>query len=93
VDVIDNNTNKNDGLLISPNPVSNKITVKINSKIYIQSKIEIYNLLGIKQKKIDYELISGENSITFDVSDLSSGVYFVVVNDGKEVRKQMFIKE
>jgi len=78
---------------IYPNPSCSQIILKIKEDSYSKSKILIYNLLGIKQKEIQYELVLGENSITFDVSDLSSGVYFVVVNDGKEVRKQMFIKE
>jgi hypothetical protein len=80
-------------LFCSPNPTFNQLTINLTCNNYNKSKIELYNLLGIKQKEIEYELITGENSITFDVSDLSSGVYFVVINDGKEVRKQMFIKE
>jgi hypothetical protein len=78
---------------IHPNPTNNILTISYHSNYINHSKIELYNLLGIKQKEIEYEFIPGENSITLDVNDLSGGVYFVVVNDSKEVRKQMFIKE
>jgi hypothetical protein len=89
---VDDKQKEND-FFIYPNPVNANISISSNNNNFSKTKIIIYNLLGIKQKEIEYELVLGENSITFDVSDLSSGVYFVIVNDGKELRKQMFIKE
>jgi hypothetical protein len=44
-------------------------------------------------KNININLISGMNELKIDVNDLSGGVYIIVINDGAEVRKQMFIKE
>ena len=59
----------------------------------VSCPLVIYNLLGIKQKEINAKLQNGENTIPIDLSGFSSGVYFVVINDGNSVRKKMFVKE
>ena len=76
-----------------PNPASNQITININSDTFSKYKIEIYNLLGIKQTELYFDLDTGENSIPIDVSSLSIGVYFVVFNDGNIIKNNLFVKE
>ena len=78
---------------IYPIPASEEINLQIKSAEESNCKIIIYNTLGMEVKNININLNSGINGLNLNVSDFSSGVYFVVVNDGKEVRKQMFIKE
>lgn len=81
------------GVGLSPNPVSDIVSVNISSEIFTNANIEIYNLLGIKQTEFDFDLNVGENTIPIDVSILASGVYFIVFNNGNETKKTMFIKE
>ena len=61
-----------------PNPTTDFITIVTDNE---NNKIEIYDLMGIKQIEMPY-------SKRFDVSALSSGVYFVKC--GKQFLK--FIK-
>jgi photosystem II stability/assembly factor-like uncharacterized protein len=91
---VENNYGTKNNLLIFPNPAKNQIIMNFyNDAMQVSCPLVIYNLLGIKQKEFNAKLQNGENSIPIDISELSSGIYFVVVNDGKEIRKQMFIKE
>ncbi|MBI5324291.1 MAG: T9SS type A sorting domain-containing protein [Ignavibacteriae bacterium] len=58
-------------VLISPNPVSNYLTLNTDQEI---NKIEIFSALGIKVIETEYK-----NKI--NVSGLSAGVYFLLVNN------------
>jgi hypothetical protein len=80
-------------IVMMPNPASDEITLQIKSHDASLCKIIFYNSLGMEVKNININLISGMNELKIDVNDLSGGVYIIVINDGAEVRKQMFIKE
>jgi hypothetical protein len=80
-------------LFCTPNPTYNVLTINFDGNYFNKSEIELYNLLGIKQKVIEFESTLGENSINFDVSDLPSGVYFVVINAESKIKRGMFVKE
>ena len=91
---IDDFTKLENKFLITPNPVKNQIIMNFYSDaMQVSCPLVIYNLLGIKQKEINAKLQNGENTIPIDLSGFSSGVYFVVINDGNSVRKKMFVKE
>ncbi len=77
-DLNENNIN------IYPNPASNQVNINIKDN-YLNENIEIslYNSLGLKVKDISN---SGfDKSVSFSVSELPSGCYFVLVNNGKAV--------
>ena len=55
-----------------------------------QVNIDIYNLVGIKVKSLyNGSLNSGQTKISYDLSDLSVGVYFIRAQNGfvDEVKK------
>ena len=68
---------------ISPNPTSNSIKIASNSEL---KNVEILDVLG---QKI-YSGVFNENTAEIDVSNLSSGVYFVKMID---LSTHLFIKE
>jgi hypothetical protein len=77
-DLNENNIN------IYPNPASNQVNINIKDN-YLNENIEIslYNSLGLKVKDISN---SGLNkSVSFSVSELPGGCYFVRINNGKAV--------
>jgi hypothetical protein len=57
--------------------------------------LKVYNVLGVEVKSLVNEFeISGEYSIDFDASSLSSGVYFYTlsVNNFTQTRKMILEK-
>ncbi|MGG9961331.1 S8 family serine peptidase [Ferruginibacter sp. SUN106] len=63
---------------ITPNPVINLLTLKINSEIEGAQNIEIVNSLGVKVKSILNKSVSkGVNTLSIDVSGLSRGIYLL----------------
>lgn len=76
---------------IVPNPAESSIDVILNeTKTY--SAVEIYNTLGQKVKSITNGLEGSKFS--FDISDLSKGIYFVTVTTlDNEVIAKKLVKE
>ena len=72
---------------------STLITYTLNKTSFV--KIEIWNNIGIKIETLVNEIqSSGKKQITFNGSDLTSGIYFCkLVADGKtEIQKMMLVK-
>jgi len=72
---------------------STLITYRLNKTSFV--RIEIWNNLGIKIETLVNEFqISGKKQITFNGSNLTSGIYFCkLVADGKtEIQKMMLVK-
>ena len=76
---------------INPNIFNNVGHFYINSQTELsQVNIDIYNLVGIKVKSLyNGSLNSGQTKISYDLSDLSVGVYFIRAQNGfvDEVKK------
>lgn len=60
-------------LIVSPNPASEKIFIKIPFSRSI-SELEIVNISGLPVKRI---YSTGQTNISLDISTLSSGVYYI----------------
>lgn len=73
-----------DVLKIYPNPVNNLMTIITDSVI---SSILIYNLTGKKVKEFK------SSSDTYDVRELSKGMYFIKIQTNKDERIMKLIKE
>lgn len=73
IEPIDLATNKTD-FSIYPNPTNSIINVTLHNPLRKNTSIKIFNVLG--QLIIERELINQQN-IILDLTDLSSGVYFV----------------
>jgi hypothetical protein len=70
----------NMGVLINPNPTNGLLNVNFNSAQQ-NIKIELYNSIGA--------LVLTENTVskmnTINLSDLSTGIYFIKVLEGNEI--------
>ncbi|PSG90320.1 T9SS type A sorting domain-containing protein [Aurantibacter aestuarii] len=69
-----------DNFNISPNPTTDKVTLKLNSNLELQ-QVTVYNYFG--------QNIKTTQSTEVDLSDVSTGVYFIEIetNKGKASRK------
>lgn len=78
---------KNDDLhlKVSPNPVSNRAGIKFELKDNSDIKISILDLNGTIVDHLTKEnLPAGPHEFSFDLSDLPEGIYFVLVDAGKD---------
>jgi hypothetical protein len=82
------------GITISPNPASDYIEINLGrwtpSVRWSPSDLTIYNSLG--ECVINYELgITNYEKERIDISALSPGLYFIIINNGKEILTGSFI--
>jgi hypothetical protein len=63
-------------LSASPNPVSQKTTIKFMVKDEAKAKITVYNILGDKIFEDNFKTVYGENNYELDASNYNSGIYF-----------------
>lgn len=87
--------NENNGLLssfeLSPNPVSDNATIKINSTKVIDGKFYVYNALGAIINEKTVSLTEGKNKIDFNTENLPSGIYFANLKFGSSSTTKKFI--
>jgi hypothetical protein len=78
--------------VLFPNPAQNTIHLKINPASFDPEKtgISIWNILG---QEINVIRRNEENEISIDISDLSSGIYFVNLNSEGKTKAIKFIKQ
>ena len=78
---------------IFPNPTNGQVSLKFISTEDKIGLIEIKNLLGqtILTKKISF--VRGDNEIQIDISDVTGGLYFIQVFNGKESQIHKLIKK
>jgi hypothetical protein len=69
-----------DVLSISPNPANSLSVVRFNSKMSAHSNITIYDNLNRKVFENAIEMNEGINEFRLDVSDYSTGMYFLVIS-------------
>ncbi|MBX7227150.1 MAG: T9SS type A sorting domain-containing protein [Chitinophagales bacterium] len=86
------NTNlRGDKIVFYPNPTKNYLF--LNTNLPSESKIKIYNSLGV----ICYEDIistqQGNQTLTFNISSLESGVYFVEFHLTNKIISSKFVKQ
>ena len=97
--LLDNNQfqNSNDGFSIklSPNPVNSQVSILANQPFDKNCTITIVNSNGqIVIKQIDTINFTKDNlEISFDVSNLSSGIYFAEISNNSVPRTIKFIKK
>lgn len=88
-----NETTLINGLIqrISPNPVENEILISINNNTTNEINIKLYNLTGnvVLEKRV---LPMLQKEITFDLSNINSGLYFLQVQQGINSEIQKIVK-
>src|SRR5690606_9310347 len=61
---------------ISPNPISNNTTIKINSNLKSNAKLILRDLTGNEIKNYNIKLDEGINEFNYKLNYLSSGTYY-----------------
>ncbi len=79
------------GLTIFPNPVKQTLVVQIQSNKKEQTTITIKDLQGRDLQVQQVTLIAGNNYYSFQVPNLASGIYLLMVGAAKQ--SMMFMKE
>jgi len=95
--IIDLNTSSVNYLLLQnyPNPFNPTTTINYEMPMAGKVKLKVYDILGREVKiLVDEEKVAGRYEVTFDGSDLSSGIYFYQLKTGgySETRKMVLIK-
>jgi len=87
-----NNISQNQSLFtVYPNPSDGKFTVNVEGLQQANCKLSICNLLG---QEIYTTFFKGQQSkLDIDLSDFTKGLYFVKVDDGKNIYSQKIITE
>ena len=73
--------NLDDGFLVYPNPATNEIKIDLKTNSKSRYEINFYSMLGQKVKTINQK----NEKITIDISDLTDGVYFIVISDENNI--------
>jgi len=66
---------------VYPNPASTIITVKSTTELYYENVVSIFDVNG---KSVRNEIIKSGKSVIINLSGLSTGTYFILVNTGKK---------
>lgn len=77
----DHNNSITQKLIIFPNPVSNRVNIKMDDNSFLEN-VELYNLLG---KKVFTTSANALQNIEINVSNLSTGIYVVKVKSGNKI--------
>lgn len=77
---------------VAPNPANAQARVHFEMKEHTNLKIELIDLMGKTVSHIaNGKYVAGEHDVQFDVSELSSGVYFVRFQSEQGVQTQRFM--
>jgi hypothetical protein len=75
-----------------PNPVKSLLGINL-SRMFNSTTVSITDVLGQELYAFRQKIQAGETKITLDVSDLSSGIYFMVAENGSQKTVKRFVKE
>ncbi len=78
-----------------PNPFNARTTISYQLPVSSQVKLEVYNVLGQKVATVvDEKQQAGYRSVSWDASEVSSGLYFykLTAGDFTETRRMMVVK-
>jgi hypothetical protein len=67
--------------------------VTINAGTNLESKLSIFNSLGEEVFEQTFPLVSGKNMIPLDLSEFTSGIYFVQVKSAEGLSTRKIIVE
>jgi PKD repeat protein len=81
-------------LAVYPNPAKDEVTLGINaSKPSTDCQLSINNVLGQSVYSKAVDLASGPNTVGLNVSNLTAGIYFISLQNGKDQVTTKFVKE
>lgn len=82
--------NSEDGIKIFPNPSSDVMTIKVSDKMF-SDNFRVIDICGHEIMSGRIRLINSEANI--DISVLQSGLYFLILSDGRTLITRTFIKK
>jgi hypothetical protein len=71
-------------LSIYPNPINNIATVSFNVEGMERTSIEVFNTIGQNVQSIDLGVVSGNQLVKLNATDLSSGFYLINIKSGSK---------
>ncbi len=80
-----NDVFKHNSVNVFPNPITDITNIKITMESSADVTIQVFNAVGQSVFIRDYGTMTGNQNITFDATDLNSGVYFIHVKMGDEL--------
>jgi hypothetical protein len=78
-------------LALQPNPASEEITVLLESDSEKPVQVRIADVSGRQFAQRQFMAVQGQNEWTLPVSELSNGMYWLIVEDGKERKVEKFV--
>ena len=78
---------------VYPNPAKDKLNIVCNLKQNTLVQIEVMDIQGKQIKVQDFAMIKGENQVSFDLSDVQKGIYFVRMKSEGESLSQKLVVE
>ena len=82
-----------EAISLYPNPATNQVTVATNNLVFDTLEVTLVNSLGQRIQSLDGSNAQTENTISFDVSNLASGLYFVTIKaDDTSVTKKLLVE-
>ena len=78
----------NQDIMVTPNPVKNRLTLSVPPGLG-EGNCTIFSITGDHIKSL---LVEGNNPIVLDISELESGLYLIMLTDGKHCYQSKFIK-
>jgi N-acetylneuraminic acid mutarotase len=84
---------QDNGIIVSPNPATDNITLQIAAGAAVRANLIITDLAGATISGQEIDLYKGNNSIPIAVGSLAAGVYYVVVRSPAQSWQAKFIKK
>ncbi|MEL7531430.1 MAG: T9SS type A sorting domain-containing protein, partial [Bacteroidota bacterium] len=69
-------------LSLAPNPAKDMVNLRFKQKEASNVQISVMNAMGQTVLKEQFDGQAGENQYEINISEIASGAYFVVINDG-----------
>jgi hypothetical protein len=83
-----------DMVRIQPNPFTEETQLQINCNKPGELSVDVVNAIGKTVKRIDRAVNKGPNQITIDGSDLTKGLYYLIIRaDGTTTTKKVILTE
>ena len=82
----------NNLFIVYPQPVKDNLVAQYNSSLDETIQIEFYNIMGQLLTIEDYNVSVGWNRFDYDVSNFTSGLYFIVIKSAKQTMSKKIIK-
>lgn len=90
IDVVREKNSKN--ILFYPNPVADQLNVQYKSPVTEKVRLQILDMQGQVVYMQNLDIQTGINSIIISVTQLQHGLYFCLLQNGKDIESSKFFK-